>query len=68
MAVTINSSPGTPPVPESNTKLEASVASLAKSNQELEGQMALQLLNTAGSTANVPAPTATSGTHVNIKV
>ena len=39
----------------------------AKQQQELEGQMALQLIDTAGQAA-VPAPTASAGQHINIKV
>ena len=42
-------------------------AAVSKSQQELEGQMALQLIQSANST-NLPAPTGNSGFQVNIKV
>ena len=42
-------------------------AQKAKSQQELEGQMALNLIQSANVNA-VPAPTATSGNNINIKV
>ena len=42
-------------------------AAVSKSQQELEGQMALQLIQSA-SPANLPAPTGNSGFQVNIKV
>lgn len=46
------------------------VAKKARSQQELEGQMALELIQSAGTAANasLPTPTATSGMNVNIKV
>lgn len=39
----------------------------AKNQQELEGQMALNLIASAN-VNQVPAPTATSGNNINIKV
>lgn len=42
-------------------------AAVSKSQQELEGQMALQLIQSASPT-NLPAPTGNSGFQVNIKV
>jgi len=42
-------------------------AAVAKSQQELEGQMALQLIQSANP-SNLPAPTGNSGFQVNIKV
>lgn len=42
-------------------------AAVAKSQQELEGKMALQLIQAANVT-NLPAPSGNSGFQVNIKV
>lgn len=42
-------------------------AKLSQSQQELEAQMALKLIETA-SLDNVPAPTETAGQNINIKV
>ena len=42
-------------------------AAVSKSQQELEGQMALQLIQSA-SPSNLPAPTDNSGFQINIKV
>jgi hypothetical protein len=66
MALTINSS--TTQAPQPDFKTAVSVASLAKTNQELEGKMALDLLGAAGNTASLATPTATSGNSINIKV
>jgi hypothetical protein len=56
MAITINSTASI--APQSSPKVEANIASLAKTSQELEGKMALNLIHSAGSTAIVSAPTA----------
>jgi hypothetical protein len=48
--------------------LEIKVAQMAKSQQKREGQMAIQLLESANVTPKVSAPTASSGAHINIKV
>jgi hypothetical protein len=42
-------------------------AAVSKSQQELEGKMALQLIQSA-SPSNLPTPTGNSGFQVNIKV
>ena len=50
-----------------DTGVALKTAELAKSQQELEGQMALNLIQSAVVT-NVPAPIGNSGTQINIKV
>ncbi len=52
---------------QSTSGAELLTAALAKTNQEAEGKMALQLIQSA-SINNVPAPTGNSGFNVNIKV
>ena len=46
---------------------ECLTAAVSKSQQELEGKMALQLIQSANPT-NLPAPTGNSGFQINIKV
>ena len=46
---------------------ELLTAALSKKQQEVEGKMALQLIQSA-SVANLPAPSGNSGFNVNIKV
>jgi thiazole synthase ThiGH ThiG subunit len=46
---------------------ELLTAALAKRQQEVEGKMALQLIQSA-SVSNLPAPSGNSGFNVNIKV
>ncbi|MCJ8296294.1 MAG: hypothetical protein MJK15_17995 [Colwellia sp.] len=52
---------------QSSYGAEFLTAAVAKSQQELEGKMALQLIQSANIN-NVPAPTGNSGFQVNIKV
>ncbi len=52
---------------KSNSSAEVITAALANKQQEAEGQMALQLIQSA-SISNVPAPTGNLGSQVNIKV
>ncbi|WP_222927970.1 hypothetical protein [Colwellia ponticola] len=52
---------------QSSSGAELLTAALSKKQQEAEGQMALQLIQSA-SAANVPAPSGNSGFQVNIKV
>jgi len=52
---------------QSTSGAELLTAALAKKNQEAEGKMALQLIQSA-SINNVSAPTGNSGFNVNIKV
>ncbi len=52
---------------QSTSGAELLTAALAKNNQEAEGKMALQLIQSAN-VNNVPAPTGNSGFNVNIKV
>ncbi len=52
---------------QSTSGAELLTAALAKNNQEAEGKMALQLIQSAN-VNNVPEPTGNSGFHVNIKV
>ncbi|MCP4987290.1 MAG: hypothetical protein GY928_14925 [Colwellia sp.] len=52
---------------QSTSGAELLAAALAKNNQEAEGKMALQLIQSAN-VNNVPAPTGNSGFNVNIKV
>jgi len=51
---------------QSTSGAELLTAALAKSQQELEGEMALQLIQSASPT-NLPAPSGNSGFNVNIK-
>jgi len=50
-----------------NSPLEIKVAQLVKSQQKREGQMAMQLLESASITPSVSAPTVSSGAYINIK-
>ncbi|WP_448568825.1 hypothetical protein [Thalassotalea ganghwensis] len=43
-------------------------AKLVKNQTELEGQMALELIQSANINGQVPAPTASKGNQINIKV
>jgi len=52
---------------EANSGQELLTTALSKNQQELEGQMVLQLLETAN-IHNVAAPTGNSGFQINIKV
>lgn len=52
---------------QSTSGAELLTAALAKKNQQAEGKMALQLIQSAN-VNNVPAPTGNSGFNVNIKV
>ncbi len=52
---------------QSTSGAELLTAALAKKNQQAEGRMALQLIQSAN-VNNVPAPTGNSGFQVNIKV
>jgi hypothetical protein len=52
---------------QSTSGAELLTAALAKNNQEAEGKMALQLIQSA-SLSSVSAPTGNSGFNVNIKV
>lgn len=52
---------------QSTSGEELLTAALAKNQQEIEGKMALQLIQSASAT-NLPAPTGNSGFQVNIKV
>lgn len=68
MSITINpSSPSTAQSSSASEGAQLLTAALAKNNQELEGQMALQLIQSAN-TSSLPAPTGVSGNNVNIKV
>ncbi|TPH12773.1 hypothetical protein [Litorilituus lipolyticus] len=60
---------GSPSSVQTNTDtgFALKTASLAKDQQELEGQMAIKLIQTAD-LSNVPAPSGNSGSQVNIKV
>lgn len=49
------------------TGVALKTAGLAKSQQELVGQMAINLIQSAVVT-NIPAPSGNSGTQINIKV
>lgn len=51
-----------------DSALSLKVAGMAKNNQEQQGKMAMDLVQSAGQTAKVSAPTLSSGNHVNIKV
>ncbi|MBU2871467.1 hypothetical protein [Colwellia sp. E2M01] len=53
---------------QSSASAEFLTAAVAKSQQELEGQMALQLIQSAGPVAAAAAPTGNIGQHINIKV
>ncbi len=64
MTISIHSVPS--PV-SSSTGEELLTAKLAKGNQELEGKMALQLIQSA-QVNNAPVPTGNSGLQINIKV
>ncbi len=67
MSITIHSSSAVQSA--SGDALELAVAKKAQNQQELEGQMAVQLIEAAASSLeSLPAPTATSGNNVNIKV
>ncbi len=50
-----------------DTGFALKTASLAKDQQELEGQMAIKLIQTAD-LSNIPGPSGSSGSQVNIKV
>jgi hypothetical protein len=52
---------------ESTSGAQLLTAALAKNNQEAEGKMALQLIQSANIN-NVPAPSGNIGQQVNIKV
>ncbi|MFD2166729.1 hypothetical protein ACFSJY_10715 [Thalassotalea euphylliae] len=52
---------------KAGTATELKTANLAKNQQELEGQMALNLIQSAAPAAVQP-PTASSGNNINIKV
>ncbi|WP_019027933.1 hypothetical protein [Colwellia piezophila] len=52
---------------QSSSGAEFLTAAVAKSQQELEGEMVLQLIQSVN-VNNVPAPTGSSGFQVNIKV
>jgi len=52
---------------QSTSGAELLTAALAKKNQQAEGRMALQLIQSAN-VNNVPAPSGNSGYQVNIKV
>lgn len=52
---------------QSTSGAELLTAALAKTQQQAEGKMALQLIQSANAT-NLPAPTGNSGFNVNIKV
>ena len=52
---------------KSTSGAEFLTAAVSKSQQELEGKMALQLIQSANPT-NLPAPTGNSGFQINIKV
>ncbi|RHW77114.1 hypothetical protein [Colwellia sp. RSH04] len=60
---------GSPSSVQTNTDtgFALKTATLAKDQQELEGQMAIKLIQTAD-LSNVPAPSGSSGSQVNIKV
>jgi len=60
---------GSPSSVQTNTDtgFALKTATLAKDQQELEGQMAIKLIQTAD-LSNVPAPSGNSGSQVNIKV
>jgi len=67
MSITIHSSSAVQSA--SGDALEISVAKKAQNQQEVEGQMAVQLIEAAASTLeSLPAPTASSGNTINIKV
>ncbi|TYK66848.1 hypothetical protein [Colwellia echini] len=53
---------------QSSASAEFLNAAVAKSQQELEGQMALQLIQSAGPVASATAPSGNIGNHINIKV
>ncbi len=65
MSVSLNQN--TSVAAQSSSGAELLTAALAKNNQEDEGKMALQLIQSANIN-NVPAPTGNSGFQVNIKV
>ncbi|QOL25009.1 hypothetical protein LP316_11925 [Thalassotalea sp. LPB0316] len=67
MSITIHSSSAVQTA--SGDALEIAVAKKAQNQQEIEGQMAVQLIEAAASSLDsLPAPTASSGNNVNIKV
>ena len=65
MAINLESNNSASSPPSSGAELLT--AALAKSQQEIEGEMALQLIQSA-SVINVPAPVGNIGTQINIKV
>ncbi|KGJ87650.1 hypothetical protein [Colwellia psychrerythraea] len=65
MSISLGQSSSVATQPSSGAELL--IAAVAKSQQELEGQMALQLIQSAN-VNNVAAPTGKSGFQVNIKV
>ena len=65
MSIAINST--TPAQTNTDTGVALKTAGLAKSQQELEGQMALNLIQSAVVT-NIPSPVGNTGSQINIKV
>lgn len=63
----IDNSQATSVQTNTNTAQGIKTAQKANSQAEIEGQMALNLIASAGINS-VPAPTATSGNNINIKV
>ncbi len=66
-SMSVNLNQNTSAVAQSSSGAELLTAALAKKNQEAEGEMALQLIQSANIN-NIPAPTGNSGFQVNIKV
>ncbi len=67
MSITIGTT--APLLTNTDTAQGVLTAKKAQSQQELEGQMAIDLIQSAtAAIANVPAPTPTSGNNINIKV
>jgi hypothetical protein len=66
MSITINSA-STAVQPNTGSGAELLTAGLAKNQQEREGQMALQMIQSA-SVDNITPPTSNLGNNVNIKV
>lgn len=67
MPLTINSGTNIQAV-HNDIAVEVSVAKLAKSQQEMEGQQVLDLIQSTGAGSNELASSGNVGTHINIRV